>query len=304
MSNKINIKEVEKHLIEYGFNSTIETINRLHGMQPPCILFIKDHLADNYTEIHTHEVYEVMYIEYGSFKFLIEDQEFELDSGDILLIPPYIKHKILEISTKPAKRVILIFPKTYLMQFNTQFTDISILFDKVRELKNFKIKVRPAFKARITSSMNMLEELYLSHDFGDDVIFNATFSSLIARMYKGINFYDLEKSFVTHSVIIKKVNNYINDNIDKKILIKDLADYVGLSESRISHIYKNHMGISINQYIIKKRLTIAKDMLKIGITLSDITIKCGFQDYSSFLRSFKKEYGISPKAYQNQYYKD
>ena len=150
--------------------------------------------------------------------------------------------------------------------------------------------------------MNMLEELYLSPDFGDDVIFNATFSSLIARMYKGINFYDLEKSFVTYSVIIKKVNNYINDNIDRKILIKDLANFVGLSESRLSHIYKNHMGISINQYIIKKRLTIAKDMLKIGITLSDITVKCGFQDYTSFFRAFKKEYNITPKDFQKKYF--
>ena len=304
MPNKINSTEIEKNLIEYGFNSTIELINKSHGVQPPCILFIKDHLSENYTSIHSHDVYEVMYIEYGTFVFSVNEIEYQLNSGDILLIPPHIKHKILDIPVKPAKRTILIFPKTYLTQFNTKQTDISILFDKANELSNYKISVRPAFKPRITSSMNMLEELYLSPDFGDDVIFNATFSSLIARMYKGINFYDLEKSFVTYSVIIKKVNNYINDNIDRKILIKDLANFVGLSESRLSHIYKNHMGISINQYIIKKRLTIAKDMLKIGITLSDITVKCGFQDYSSFLRAYKKEYGISPKAYQNQYYKD
>ena len=42
-------------------------------------------------------------------------------------------------------------------------------------------------------------------------------------------------------------------------------------------------------------------MLKIGTPISEVLIKCGFQDYTSFLRAFKKEFNISPKAYQKQY---
>ena len=57
--------------------------------------------------------------------------------------------------------------------------------------------------------MTMLEELYLSPDFGDDVIFNATFSSLIARMYKGINFYDLEKSYVNELELVVNAKSSI-----------------------------------------------------------------------------------------------
>ena len=208
-------------------------------------------------------------------------------------------------SKKSECKFISIFsPEEYIKYFNTSSSNLLTIFNKVKSVNNFQIKVRPTFKTRINSSISMLEEYFLSNDFGDDVLFNATFSALITRMNKGITFYDVDNYFVTYSLIITQINNYINANIDKKILIADVANHVGLSESRISHIYKEHMGIGITQYIIKKRLSIAKDMLKIGHSLYDVSIKCGFQDYSSFLRSFKKAYDISPKAYQNQYYKN
>ena len=144
---------------------------------------------------------------------------------------------------------------------------------------------------------------YLANEYGDDVLFNTTFVSLITRMNKGVNFSEVDNYYKNYSSFFKKINSYIDSHIDCKILLSDISDYVGLSESRLSHLFKEYLGISILQYIINKRLTIAKDMLKIGTSINDVCTKCGFQDYSSFLRTFKKKFNISPKAYQKQYYK-
>lgn len=55
------------------------------------------------------------------------------------------------------------------------------------------------------------------------------------------------------------------------------------------------------QYLTKKRLVLAKNLLRKGIPIHNIYQECGFQDYTSFFRTFKKEYGITPKLFLAQY---
>ena len=109
---------------------------------------------------------------------------------------------------------------------------------------------------------------------------------------------------VDPAALPKRLKNYIEENLSERITVEDIANHVSLSASRLHHIFKYETGISILKYINKKRLAKAKELLKTGDAIVNIYHKCGFQDYSSFLRAYKKEYGISPKAYQNQYYKE
>ena len=61
------------------------------------------------------------------------------------------------------------------------------------------------------------------------------------------------------------------------------------------------MGISLHQYILKKRLHASRQAILSGEPISHIFPQYGFKDYTSFFRAFKKEYGISPKEYREQH---
>lgn len=308
MSKKITDFKIENYLFEYKYEELLDKLQQYHGIRPACIIINKTDQDSHYTNYHSHELYEIIYVESGKTSYDIDNKLYHVESGDFLIIPPNTMHKFIK-ADKPSKQIILIFSETYINNFKTEITDLSKIFSKVKELNNYVLKILPSFKHNLNSSMNMLEELFLSNDYGDDILFNATFSSLLTRINKGSNFYsinhNMEFSFDKYSkdynLIISKIKKYIDENIENKISLLDISIYLGLSESRLSHIYKEKVGISIKQYIIKKRLSISKDMLKIGTPISEIVIKCGFQDYSSFSKTFKKEYGISPKVYQKQY---
>jgi len=96
---------------------------------------------------------------------------------------------------------------------------------------------------------------------------------------------------------IQEIINYINDNVKNNISVKQLAVHFFLSESYICRIFKLSTGTTINKYITARRISIAKSLLLNGSSINDVYVNCGFNDYSNFLKSFKKAVGISPKKY-------
>ena len=75
-----------------------------------------------------------------------------------------------------------------------------------------------------------------------------------------------------------------------------LSDY---ERYLIRQIYFEELtGMTVHSYLNNKRLMYSCEGLKEGMTIGEVWGKCGFSDYSSFLRNFRKEYGMSPTSYR------
>ena len=96
-----------------------------------------------------------------------------------------------------------------------------------------------------------------------------------------------------------RVIRYLNNNIDKELSLDKLAKKFFVSKYHIAHVFKENIGLSIHQYITKKRLDLCQEAISGGMSITDAYHHYGFGDYSSFYRAFKKEYGISPKDYRD-----
>lgn len=100
------------------------------------------------------------------------------------------------------------------------------------------------------------------------------------------------------NVLYLNICDYINNHLGDDLSLDHLASFFYTSKYHISHVFKDNMGISLHQYIIKKRLQASKNGILSGIPFGELYHQYGFSDYTSFYRTFKKEFGLSPKGIQ------
>ena len=90
---------------------------------------------------------------------------------------------------------------------------------------------------------------------------------------------------------------FINHNLSADLSNNALADRFYLSRYHLMHKFKKETGYTLHNYIEQKRLANASAQIKKGIPVMKAAKDSGFLDYSTFLRAFRKKYGISPKEY-------
>jgi AraC family transcriptional regulator of arabinose operon len=89
---------------------------------------------------------------------------------------------------------------------------------------------------------------------------------------------------------------------DPSVRIADLARRVNLSSSRLGHLFKTQVGLSLNVFLANQRLERAAYLLReTDMRVKEITYLVGYRQEPSFNRAFKKKFGHSPQSYRKRY---
>ena len=97
----------------------------------------------------------------------------------------------------------------------------------------------------------------------------------------------------------RRLNEYIQENLAQNLSLADMAEVVNLSTSHLTRLFKQSQGISLYQYVIHCRIARAKQLLKYKqLSIAEVAIQVGFNDQSHFTHHFKRQVGITPKAFR------
>ena len=123
-------------------------------------------------------------------------------------------------------------------------------------------------------------------------------SGVSNKMKKQLRFYP--DHLMSHE--IKRALAFIDDHYKENIYLKNIADRINLSSYYLSRLFKKEVGVNLSQYVLRKRMEIAKRMLEeTGQSIVDISASVGFQEHNYFGKIFKRFTGVTPSEYRKKY---
>lgn len=295
-------REIEELIQLYNKNNEIADLLNNEFSLNSCYILKKQTEITIFNDLHVHDLYELLYVVEGKLTYQIEGIHYELNAGDIILISPTMLHKLDNIQSKNSTRIIINFSENYAKKLSTENCDLLKAFEITLQRKIHKISFDISHRKTIQKYFDIMLELQFSKEYGDDLAFNLRFCQAMLMINKEVlNSRDENENVFTTNKVVSETIEYINENYSKPILISDIANRLSLSESRLSHLFKQETGISIHKFLIKKRLMYAKNFIRNGEHINVVYALVGFNDNTSFFRAFKKEFNTTPKKYLANY---
>lgn len=248
---------------------------------------------------HTHEYFQIYYIANGSLNHFIENNSSKLCHGDMFIIPPGVMHYI----APEAKTVFYSFSfmPDFLNEANPDNKLVSLFLRNLLTEKQILPKVSIDSKDifYIESVMERMLDEFTCKNLGfGEVIHSYTvlLLTVLARNYFEKNtlteYFDNSKQFVLHCV------EYIENNFTEKITLNEISKRSAMSKNSFCELFYKLTGHSFNNYLNMCRIKKATEYIKDGYKITAIYGLCGYNDFSTFYRNFKKIMGISPKEFQ------
>ena len=104
------------------------------------------------------------------------------------------------------------------------------------------------------------------------------------------------------AIELERAREYINDNLERKIELKELARELDISQYYFSHLFRKSMGVSPYRYVIQQRVVRAKELLtNTSMSISEIALACGFNSQSQMTMHFRKLTVTTPKKYRDSW---
>lgn len=251
---------------------------------------------------HTHAYYEFYFFLEGQVRMQIGDRTYLLKSGNVVLIPPYVPHQVEVLGTDiPYRRFVFWISREYCSRLMEDSADYGYLMQHVTVTGNYVYHYdQIAFNALQAKVIRLLEEIHASR-FAKSAQISLCVNDLVLHLNRSI--YDMTHpaSSPQKQDFYQDIISYIEAHLEEDLTLDKLAGEFYVSKYHISHVFKENMGLSVHQYIQKKRLALCLDAMKSNMEINEACLMCGFRDYSVFYRAFRKEYGVSPREYMEQF---
>ncbi len=247
---------------------------------------------------HIHNHYEFYFFLEGKATYFIENRQYNLEKGDFLMIPPNILHfpeVMPSIDTTPYDRIVVWLNTEYYDKMTAFDPSLREMLDSVFIHKNWHFRPTTEDFQKIREILSAMVEEQVNQKLS----YLASIESYCLQLLVFMNRITQHKSSFQRDYPTKdlysNIIHYIHKNIKTQLPIEQITTEFFISKSYLSKIFREHLGISVHQYILRIKTDKILEEVKKGRTFSEASYEYGFENYSSFYRRCMREFHTSPK---------
>ena len=257
------------------------------------------------SQYHCHDYYEFYIHLRGGEAMGVENRLFPLKPNQVFILPPFSMHGLscTRIMRNYERGYLNLSPET-LRTLSCGQIDLDQFFRACATDGVCTYQLNDADAAEYVGLLREIQDNQRSGDWvGDPFIRFRNYALMIQLLNLVCRTMKREEPVqgeVFGSSIIQEILDYINNHYNQPIRIENLARSFGVSVSYLSHEFSRFTRRSVYEYVLYRRVMLARQQMMGSDSLNDIAYQCGFNDYSNFLRSFTKIVGMSPSQYRKQ----
>lgn len=259
---------------------------------------IDEHPNETDFVTHAHRCCELLYFISGNGFYTVEGTDYPLTPGSVLIMRYGEVHKLHISSDTKYERIVLNFPLS-MIEDNPWCSHLAKLYTE-RPIGKGNLFLGNADSVAFidTCMRRMCRENVASEEERLALMFS-NLTAVLSEL-RNIENGNSKELNITISVedatneIVGSVISYINAHLTEDWTLDTLEQEFFFSKSYINRAFKQSTGSSVWDYVVLKRLLVARNLLREGKNATVAAAECGFRDYSSFYRQYKRRFGISP----------
>ena len=244
---------------------------------------------------HCHSCYELFYVESGDCRFLIDEHIFDLHPGDFILVPPMALHYTRYVFG-PCRRTVILFRGEDVPEEVRQCMPHPHRFFSETTV----FQVPESHRVQVSGILKEMTAEEAIRDERSALMLKNRFLSLLLLCSRICDFcFEPPTDIHTTDQQILQAARYICQYYMEPITSGDVARAAGFSPNYLSRKFRAATGIGLHEYIVFVRLQrAAQELVSTSDSITTIALRCGFSDSNYFKDSFKRKYGVTPRAYR------
>lgn len=248
-------------------------------------------------EFHSHDFYELYFYLSGDASMYIEEYALRMHPGDVFLLPPGHMHRAFHHTVQAYyDRFFIYISRESLARMSSEEYSLPAVLENAAERSHFRCHPPDKAFSHALSQMNDIMLSAPSADAHQRYVNDCQMRLLLAQLCKWFSDRPNQNTSYTPRAIADVIT-YINANLEKDLSLDTLSAQFFINKYHLLREFKTYAQTTLYQYILSKRINRAKDLLRTGTPPALARELCGFNDYSSFYKAFKKQTLMSPQRY-------
>lgn len=252
--------------------------------------------------LHHHAYYEALYFLSGSVRYVIEGEQYQLDAGALLIVPPYHLHQVCPPADAPYERIVLGFDALLPEKLSDGLCDLSACLDTQRPGHTNVFWLESGPREELHTLMHALLRESQREELGKPLAERA----LLTQLFLLLNRASQNGAFAAAleppgAKLVRAVAAYLDRHYADPITLETLEKRFFVSRYYLSREFTRLVGCPPHRYLLQKRLANAQRLLRGGTPPQQAAAQCGFDDYTNFYRRFRAAYGVGPQDYRARF---